>query len=481
MDEDSSELGLPEDASPAVAEAQAALEVARDTESVGSIALAQGQLAGTLAQAGFHLEAVAEYDELLSYLRLARSDGGRKTQRWSGMTSSGASRSGADQINLNRLEVVARLNQAESLILLGQLADARAGLHAVAPMCRGFGRKPFRKKLLELESRLNPDGQAGSANQQDPRQQPATDDRTSAEPESPSGSSTNIAERLAAADESLDRQEFERAARNALQIVAECADDDHFRAQARQVLGMALEGMGKHEDSLEMMKLSLADYLESELYAQAASLAIPVALRLEAAGERPEAIGLIRRCLSVTEGSLPAGVRARLMTDLGSLLDQEGDPAEAQRLLEVACELADDPETIADAKHGLAVSLANDAAGSTEHRVEALSLLDSAKAAYSDLGPEHEHGVAGCEHEAAALLGRLKSYPAALVRYEKAASAYREQGDRNEAAENHDPELTDCELSIAAIRSNEVAGPNLFSSGGHTMSHGSLPTSDNPA
>jgi tetratricopeptide (TPR) repeat protein len=473
MDDDSRDQGPEDSTTTAIDTAQAELEVARETARVSSIALAHAQLARVLANSGFHADAVAEYEELLSYLKLASSDRQQDGEHWIRKASPGASQPEADQVDLKRLEIVARLNQVESLLTLGERADARVRLHAVAPMCRGLQRKPFRKKFRELEGRLSSENvPAASAQQGTAREQGPHSSATARQ------SDLSIAERLAEADAALARGEAEQAARNALQIVVDCGEDDHSRAQARQVLGMALETVGKHDEALTVMRLSFTDYLSAEMYAQAATLAIPIALRLQAKGQRTEAISLLRRCLTATEGSLPASVRARLMTDLGSLVDQEGDPIDAQRLLEAAAQFAEDPETAADAGHGLAVSLANDLAGTTDNRVEALSLLDSAKIKYTELGYLERAG--GCDHEAAAVLGRLKSYPAALARYQKALATYQALTNPAEASELSESETADCTRNISAIETNNLSGPGLFASGGHIMSHPSAAEIDNP-
>ena len=223
------------------------------------------------------------------------------------------------------------------------------------------------------------------------------------------------------------------------------------------------------EEALAVMKLSFADYIASGNPAQAANLAIPMAVRLEATDERPEAIALLKRCLTESNGSLADSVQARLQTTLGRLLDQNEDRTGARRSFDAACAIAPDTQTMADAEHGFAVCLGDDEAADAEQSVEALSLLDAAKTGYSEL--DSLDLVAGCEHEAAALLGRLNSFPAAEARYQKALSGYQALDPERNDAVWVAQEIADCKHNILAIQSHATSDPTLFRSGGHDMTH----------
>jgi tetratricopeptide (TPR) repeat protein len=455
----------------AVAEATAALETARKSERVGSIAIAHARLAQTLATSGLHADAVGEYDELLAYLQLATSDSpqGDRRRAGKGAGSPTAPPSRAQAVDLNRLEVLARLNRVESLLVLGRHDDAQEGLLRAAPMCRGFRRKTFRKKLAQLQNRLDrtpPATIPEPASGQSPQEPDST---PTAEPEAGHLSAATLAERLNATDTTLASGDAQTAAREALGIIADCGDDDQCRAQARQILGMALEALGKPNESLATMRLSFADYLASGDSAQAANLAIPIALRMAANGERSDAIALVTRCLTEANESLSDSVRARLQTIQGRLLDQDDDNAGARRSFEAASQIAPDTQTMADAEHGLAVCLENDASGDAEQHVEALTLLDAAKASYSELGSASL--VAGCEHEAAALLGRLKSFPAAANRYRKALVGFQKLNPQDGDAPWVAKEIADCQRNLEAIQSQETSDTTLFQSGGYSMSH----------
>ena len=444
-----------------IAQAQETLAAAREAENVGDIAIAQAQLGATYADCDLHEDAIAEFNRLLDYLSVADNDGAQESQRWLRMTSLSAPPPTSSDVSLPRLGLEVRLLQIESLLVLGRRDEARAGLQTTAPMCRGFGKRHYKKRWQELQQRLdNPELRPATSSG---RWAPPQDDAVTPE------STLSVPERLAAADEALDTGDPTVAARAALQIVSDCEHQPHYRAQARQVLGMALEKMGNGQDSRTVMQSALGDYLLAEKYQDGARLALPLALRLSAAGDNDAAANTLRQALGAPEGSLPIEMRARLTTDLGSLLDQSGSPAEARRAFEAVEQMRPDQETSADAQHGLAVCLANDPNADNVEKVEALSALSQAKAAYTSLG--YLDRAAGCEHEAAALLGRLGSTDAARTRYAAALAAYEALTPADRAHIDWDQEVRDVRANLQSLDTPASAQPGMFRSGGHTMSH----------
>ncbi|MCH9817056.1 MAG: hypothetical protein K0U64_11520 [Actinomycetia bacterium] len=444
-----------------IAQAQETLAAAREAENVGDIAIAQAQLGATYADCDLHEDAVAEFNRLLDYLAIADNDGAQESQRWLRITSLSAPPPTASDVSLPRLALEVRLLQIESLLVLGRRDEARAGLQVTAPMCRGFGKRHYKKRWQELQQRLdNPELRPTTSSG---RWAPPADETATPE------SNLSVPERLAAADEALDTGDPTVAARAALQIVSDCEHQPHYRAQARQVLGMALEKMGNVDDSRKVMQSALGDYLLAEKYPDGARLALPLALRLSAAGDNAAAAATLQQALGAPEGALPIQTRARLTTDLGSLLDQGGSSAEARRNFEAVERMRPDQETGADAHHGLAVCLANDPNADNAEKVEALSLLSQAKTAYTALG--YPDRAAGCEHEAAALLGRLGSTDAARTRYEAALAAYEALTAADRTHINWDEEVRDVRENLQGLTGTPAGQSGMFRSGGHTMSH----------
>lgn len=440
-----------------VAAAQAQLDLARRSGEVGSIAVAHLNLAATLAALGDQPSAIAQFTSLIAYVDLASRDEEREIQRQLRMISPAAPPPGVQDVDLRNLQAVARIMLAESLLTMGRRDEARAELDRAAPATKGFGRGVLRKRLAAVRTRLN---EAASP-------EPARHETTGGDP--------GPAEQVAAADELLADGRAHDAARVALAAIGACTTEQvRVRAQARQVLGMALETMGQSDDALAVLRDSYADYLAADDHPAAAQIAIALAWRLVDAGDRAGAIDLLSRCLAAMGGRAGAAIRVQLLIDLGSIQDQDGQDLTARQTLEAAVATAEaegDRSLTADAKHGLAVVLATGDSG-PDDAVESLALLDECRRDYADLNlPDR---TTGCDHEAAALLGRLGSFDAAAARYERALAGYEALPTDLRDTGSWPDEVADCRMNLAALageRTELASDPRLFRSGGHGMSH----------
>lgn len=439
--------------SSAVAAAQAQLEVARRSGRTGAIAFAMLNLAATLAALGDHPTAVTEYRRLVDYLALAGQDAEAAEQRTLRMLSPAAPPPGPDDVDPVAVQAVARIQLAESLLALGRRDEARLELDAAAPATKGWGRGPLRRRLAEVRRQF--------------------DAATHHEPDE----SVGVVAQVAAADELLAAGRADEAARVALTAISRCSPDERLvQAQARQVLGMALEALGQPHDALTVLTEAYRDYLAADDYGAAAHVAIALAWRRADRGDRAGAADLLRQALTAIEGQAGPAVRVQLFVDLGSVLDADGHAAEARAALDAgvttARELADRGLT-ADAQHGLAIVLSR--AAGNEDKVEALALLDDSRRRYDELGLADR--AAGCEHEAAALLGRLGSIEPAANRYRLALQRYRDLPEDQRDTGTWPDEIADCETNLQAIEAAAAdpellrGDPRLFRSGGHAMSH----------
>ena len=450
-----------------VAAAQAQLAAARSSGESGTIGIAHMNLGMVLAATGDHASAIAEYAELISYLQLAqRDDDEAQTRRWLRLGSLSAPVPDATDMPPAQLEALARIHRAASLLMLGQRQDAAAELDAAQPACRGFGKGWLRKQWQAVRNRMDEAASPAAPSIPDQGNQPTANERTPAP-------STSLTEQIAAADELLGQEQFPEAARIALRAIDQCGEEDlGYRAQARQVLGIALEGMGRADDALSVLGESFTDYISSDQPISAARIAIPLAWRQAEAGQLDSAMTLLRQALRFTESAGEPALRAQLLTDLASMADRAGERAEARKSFEAAiatAEMIPDPERTADARHGLAIVLAHSDSSNRDDEVEALTLLDECSRSYRELG--FADRVAGCEHESAALLGRLGSSDAALKRYRQALDLYRQLPVEQRDTGSWPDEIADLEHNIAALAAGQTSGPGLFASGGHTMSH----------
>jgi hypothetical protein len=162
---------------------------------------------------------------------------------------------------------------------------------------------------------------------------------------------------------------------------------------------------------------------------------------------------------------------------MGSVRDALEDAAGALAAFEGAVTIATslkDNVRAADARHGEAVVRATRLAHDHDQAVDALALLDAARADYEQAGLIER--AAGCQHECAALLARLKSYDAALARYTAARTAYLELPPVLRDGGSWPDEVADCEANIMLLdrlreNSNIAIEVGAFASGGHRMRH----------
>lgn len=425
--------------SAAVAAAQAELEVARRSGRSGAIALAQFNLAAVLALAGDHVSAASQYRELIDYLDLAAGDTEAENERWLRMVSPAAPPPTATDVDPVQLQAFARVELAKSLLVLGRRDEAARELELAATAARGFGRGSLRRRIRQVQTRM-----ASATAARHPSAEPGRR-------HGPDGPPVGPTEAVATADELLGQGRFAEAARTALGAIAECGDGDVLtRARGRQVLGMALDEMGKSDDAFPVLRESYSDYLQADQYDAAANVVVALAWRRASQDDRAGAAELLRGALDAIGGRAGAAVRVRLLTDLGSLQDAAGEITGARRTFSAALETArttDDPELVADAQHGLAVVLATHGSG-PDDAVEALSLLDDCRRRYESVGLLDR--ATGCEHEAAALLGRLGSYDAAAARYRNALDRYRELERAGEPG-SLAGEIADCEHNLRSL------------------------------
>lgn len=437
--------------SAAVAAAQAELEVARRSGRSGAIALAHFNLAAVLALAGDHASATSQYRELVDYLDLASGDQEAENERWLRMISPAAPPPTASDVDPVQLQAFARVELAKSLLVLGRREEAARELELAAAAARGFGRGSLRRRIREVQARMS------SATAAHHPSADAGHGRGPARRGGSAGTRVGPAEGVAAADELLGQGRHAEAARVALGAIAQCGEGDVLtRARGRQVLGMALDEMGQPDDAFSVLRESYSDYVQADQHEAAANVVVALAWRRAEQGDRATAAELLRGALDAIGGRAGATLRVRLLTDLGSLQDAGGEHAEARRTFSAALETARttaDSELVADAQHGLAVVLATHGGGA-EDAVEALSLLDDCRRRYESAGLLDR--AAGCEHEAAALLGRLGSYEAAATRYRQALDRYLDLSRSTEGGAAP-AEIADCEHNLRALAAHAIA------------------------
>lgn len=429
------------------------LAMARSSGRVSAIALTHAQLGMALASAGSPQEAIAEYRAVLEYLAAAQQDEDYEHQRLLRMTSA---LSGPSDIDLNRLDCLVRINMADLLIRTGRFDEARQQLNEAEARLRGLGKRTLRRQIRELRARMDhPEASQG------PRY-------------SGTDASGSPAERIAGADELLAKGQPVDAIRIALKVVEETPEDSpRIRAQARQLVGMALEAMEQADDAVPVFTAAWQDYLVAGEGAAAAEVAIHTAWLQARADDSEAAVHMLEHTLSTAQGLAPQD-SARLLVELASRQDHLGDSKAALRSFGHAERLTDDDRLIADVTHGMAVTMATGRSEvDLDERVEAITLFDRARDAYEALGDPM--AAAGCEHEVAALLGRLRSREPATQRYERALARYEAIApeDRNDPIWSD--EVADVRENLAALINGATESPLLFRSGGHLMHHGRTP------
>jgi tetratricopeptide (TPR) repeat protein len=352
----------------------------------------------------------------------------------------------------------------ETLVAAGDFGQAQHELQRARPMAAGFFRRRLRKRLQRAAAAIAAGGLSPDGSGIRDLQQHLTNT---------SGPAQQRALRLRLANSYLDAGQFDAAVRESLLLVraADEAGDAVTRAGARQVLGLALEGQGRPEEALPILSDAFRDLKTHGDTAGMLGMAEALAQRLLSAGDTLGAATVLRTAqrAAAATGNIPAELSAATM--LGIALDASGDGREAVAVLAETADRAGATGHLssrADALHSAAVALGR--SRGTDDLVEALSLLDEAKRLYADHG--FTDRVAGCDHEAAALLGRHGSYEAARARYQVALQAYEALPVEERDTGSWPDEVADCRANLAWLdgeRSGEPTG--LFRSGGHGMTH----------
>jgi hypothetical protein len=442
--------------------ARAAIEEARANGEAPRLAVRHAELGLILAAQQRHPAAVGEYQTALGYIDLLRAEGSHEHQRLVRMTSLSSPPPGQLDIDLDRLEVEIRVALVEAHAAAGDLAQARAALEQARPLTRGLFRRRLKRRLDQVAARLAAAGSATTELDEIRRHLPRA-----ANPEQ------ERALRLQLASGLLDRGDYDGAMREALLLVqaADGVGDGRARAGGRQVLGLALEGLGRPAEALPILSDAFADLRNQGDAAAMIGMAEALAHRLLRAGDTAGAATVLRTTEQAARGSGDTEAALSAATMLGVVLDEAGDAREAGEVLAGAAAQADrdgQPVRRADALHSAAVALSRSA--SAEDLVEALSLLDEAKRLYDEQRVPDR--AAGCDHEAAAFLGRHGSFDAAAARYGAALQAYESLPEPMRDSGSWPDEVADCRANLAWLagsRDGEAAG--LFRSGGHTMTH----------
>jgi tetratricopeptide (TPR) repeat protein len=441
---------------------RAAIEEARARGEAPALALRHAELGLILAAQRRHRTAADEYQTALGYVEILRAEGSHEQQRLLRMTSPAAPPPGALDIDLDRLEVEIRVALVEAYAAAGDLQQANAALEQARPMTRGLFRRRLKRRLDRVAAMIAA-APSGTTELGEIR-------RLLAQAENPE---QERALRLRLASGLLDSGDFDSALRESLLVVqsADHAGDARTRAGARQVLGLALEGLGREEEALPILSDAFRDLREQGDSAGMIGMAEALAHRLLRSGDSSGAARVLRSAEQAAGRAGDSDAALSAATMLGVVLDESGDARAAADVLAGAAARAERqgrPVRRADALHSAAVSLGRSARA--EDLVEALSLLDEAKRLYAE--ERVPDRAAGCDHEAAALLGRHRSYDAAAARYEAALRAYEDLPEPMRDSGSWPDEVGDCRANLSWLAGpRDTPNPQLFQSGGHTMTH----------
>jgi tetratricopeptide (TPR) repeat protein len=443
--------------------ARAAIEAARAQGNPQMLVMQHAQLGMILAARAQFVPAVGEYRKSLELIAMLRLDGQHDEQRLLRMTSLATPPPGITDFDLARMELEIRLAMAEAMAAGGDLAGAREQSVQLRPQARGFLRRGIRQRLDRIDAQVA----AGSS----------VADTGLAELQQHAARATDPAQeralRLRIASRLLDSGDAPAATREALLLVrsADEAGDIHHRAAARQVLGLALEAQGRGADALPILSDAYRDLRAGGDLVGMVGMAEALAARLVTAGDPAAAATVLRTGADAARSRSDREAELSIRTMLGSVLDQHGDRAASLQVFAEAVAAAEEADlrvARADALHGWAVVLGR--RPDPDDLVEALSMLDQAKRLYLDHA--HPERAAGCDHESAALLGRVGSYDAALARYHTARSGYLDLPPEQRDAGSWPDEVADCDRNLAWLSGpRQPMTPDVFRSGGHFMSH----------
>lgn len=451
---------------PGLAEAElrvrAAIQALRGQGSAALLAMRYAELGMILAAQTRYVEAAREYQTALDYIQLLKADGTHEQQRLVRITSLSAPPPGAVDVDLDRLEAEVRVALVEALASGGDLDRADVELQSARRLTKGLLRRRLRRRLDRV-AELVASGPSASIDLPETRRRLARATDPVQE----------RALRLRLANGYLDAGDFDAAVRESLLLVR-AADEvgDHLvRAGARQVLGLALEGQGRGEEGLAILSDAFRDLRNHGDAAGMIGMAEALARRLSTAGDTAGAAAVLRSTERAAAQSGDRGAELSAATALGVMLDESGDrPGAISVLTDVAAraEQYGEPLARADALHSAAVALGHSSLA--DDLVEALSLLEEAKRIYAGQGKPDR--LAGCDHEAAALLGRNGSYDAASARYRSALQQYQQLPPDLRDTGAWPDEVADCSANLTWLAGEHlVVTETLFRSGGHAMSH----------
>ena len=445
-----------------LADARAREGAARAQGQSYSVALQRTRAAHALISLGRPDEALIDLDAALDYLVMLRDDGDHERQRLLRMTSLSLPPVGEELGDLDSLEAWVRIGRAAAFTRLHRWSEARVAVDEARPWTKGFSRRGLRKQLDALADEIARSDGAG------PEALGALD-RTLRD-QSLSEDDRRVA-RYERAAHLVDEGRYDEATREALVVIRDADDDPALTARARQVLGASLAAQGLDDEADATLRAAFEGYRALEDHHAVLAAAPGLAWRLAERDHARQAIDVIDAALDSARALRDRGAESDLLATRGTAYDLLGDVTAALESFEAAVQVADglpDPIRAADARHGEAIVRAR--SDDAHEAVEALSLLDSAAAAYADAGLAER--AAECAHEAASLLGRLGSYDAARQRYAAAREAYLAIP---EVLRADDPDaIPDCDFNLRVldlVAQGATPPPEAFGSGGHQMRH----------
>ena len=445
-----------------LADARAREGAARAQGQSYSVALQRTRAAHALISLGRPDEALIDLDAALDYLVMLRDDGDHERQRLLRMTSLSLPPVGEELGDLDSLEAWVRIGRAAAFTRLHRWSEARVAVDEARPWTKGFSRRGLRKQLDALADEIARSDGAGA-------EALGALDRTLRD-QSLSEYDRRVA-RYERAAHLVDEGRYDEATREALVVIRDADDDPALTARARQVLGASLAAQGLDDEADATLRAAFEGYRALEDHHAVLAAAPGLAWRLAERDHARQAIDVIDAALDSARALRDRGAESDLLATRGTAYDLLGDVTAALESFEAAVQVADglpDPIRAADARHGEAIVRAR--SDDAHEAVEALSLLDSAAAAYADAGLAER--AAECAHEAASLLGRLGSYDAARQRYAAAREAYLAIP---EVLRADDPDaIPDCDFNLRVldlVAQGATPPPEAFGSGGHQMRH----------
>lgn len=451
-------------AAAVLADARARLAAAESAGQAYGIALQRTRAAQALLVLDDPQSALDDLDQAGRFVEMLAADGEHEHQYLLRAVSPGLPPPDEQMGDLDSLRATILVARAMALAHLGRWADARVAVDAARPATRGWRRRDMRKALDQVDDDI---ARADGA----PAEAITAIDRTLAQNDLPE--TEQLSARYERAAHLADEGRFDEAVRDALTLIRDAGDDVHIASRARQVLGASLAALGRLDDALAALTAAFEGFTGSEDDAAIAAAAPGLAWLLGESGEHERAIATLHTGITAATRIGDRLAVIDLEAALGAAYDAHDEPASAVAAFGRAIALAEDlqqDERAADARHGEAIVRARQP--DPHELVEALSLLDAAANTYEQQGLSER--AAECQHEAAALLARRGSYPAALARYRAALTAYQAVP---EVLLSEDPGAPqDCTRNIALLESlasdpEQQIPTGAFASGGHRMQH----------